>query len=64
MQSSNTQDEWNQNLEKVKSAHNGELPEYWYREIVNSGLVDEIAKKWNGLGSTIKIMTIEEYLAM
>ena len=34
MESSRTSDEWNANCNKVKDAHGGRYPEYWYKTIV------------------------------
>lgn len=40
MKSSKTKQEWNSNTDKVKAAFGG-YPEWWYSEIVISGLMDE-----------------------
>jgi len=39
MESSKTIAEWNENCDKVKSSHNGQYPDFWYKEIVLSGLM-------------------------
>lgn len=54
MKSSKNSQEWNANCDKVKAAHNGGYPPYWYKEIILSGLCDETL----GEGSSkIKITT-------
>lgn len=45
MSSSRSEEEWNSNCDKVKSA-NGDYPYWWYGEIVLSGLLDDVYKKW------------------
>jgi len=37
MESSLTEDEWNQNCDRVKNEF-GDYPEWWYKEIVLSGV--------------------------
>ena len=40
MKSSKNVDEWNANCDKVKDAHDGGYPDYWYVEIIIYGIVD------------------------
>lgn len=55
MRSSRSPDEWNENCEKVKKAHNNGYPDWWFGEIVLSGLCD----KTLGAGSSqIKISSL------
>ena len=54
MESSKTSHEWNDNCAKVKAAHEGHYPAYWYETFLASGLADTIVAKW---GSTTKIMS-------
>jgi len=42
MRSSQTQSEWNQNCKKVKEAHGGQYPPFWFAAIVHSGLSSEV----------------------
>jgi len=53
MRSSNSEQEWNDNCDKVKKACDG-YPDFWYLTIVASNLVGEVANKWGGDGK-IKI---------
>jgi len=39
MKSSATTKEWNANCDKVKEAHDGGYPPYWFKEIILSGLM-------------------------
>jgi len=41
MRSSRTEAEWNTNCDKVKAACGG-YPEFWFAEIVQSGLMNEV----------------------
>ena len=45
MESSKNSKEWDANCDKVKNAHGG-YPDYWYSEIVLSGLVNRVKAKW------------------
>ena len=42
MKSSKSKTEWNNNCDKVKRECGGSYPEYWYSEIILSGLINEI----------------------
>ncbi len=42
MRSSKTSAEWDANCYKVKVAHNGEYPPYWFSEVIRSGLIKEV----------------------
>lgn len=56
MESSKDYTEWNANCAIVKKAHEGQYPEYWFEEIILSGLCDRVL----GIGaSDIKIITDE-----
>lgn len=46
MQSSKSADKWNANAAKVKMAHEGRYPEFWWRAIMESGLMVAVAKTW------------------
>jgi hypothetical protein len=56
MESSKSENEWNNNCGKVKEACNG-YPDYWYREIIMSGLCDRVSSRFGGSGSKIFIST-------
>jgi hypothetical protein len=52
MRSSKNSKEWNVNCDTIKKAHNNNYPDWWYQEVILSGLCDEVM----GAGSsTIKI---------
>lgn len=46
MKTSKNEDEWNTNCDKVKAAHDGNYPDYWYLTIVLSGVATETSAKW------------------
>lgn len=54
MRSSNTKAEWNANCDKVKRARNGGYPPYWFKEIIQARLCDELFGAGPG---DIKIIT-------
>lgn len=59
MSSSKNESEWNDNCDKVKAAFGGDYPNFWYREIVMSGLMDRTL----GPGaSELKIVSGDEAL--
>ena len=35
-------EEWTDNYNKVKAAHNGNYPDYWYKEIIMSRLIGRV----------------------
>ncbi len=47
MKSSKTEKEWNENCDHVKRACGG-YPEWWYSEIVLSGVARETAESFGG----------------
>lgn len=52
MKTSKNDKEWNANCATVKNAHGNSYPDFWYAEIISSGLCDEVL----GAGSSeIKI---------
>jgi hypothetical protein len=42
MKSSRDDNEWNHNCAKVKAAHGGGYPNYWYSTFIASGMINEI----------------------
>ena len=46
MKSSKNESEWNRNCDKVKEAHDGKYPDYWYKEISLSWLFSKISIDW------------------
>jgi len=50
MESSQSHDEWNENADKVKAAHDGGYPSFWFKAIVMSGLAQKVAPRWGGSG--------------
>lgn len=47
MKSSRSEDEWNANTDKVKAECNG-YPAFWYKAVVMSGLMGQVAATWGG----------------
>ena len=45
MKSTKNEAEWNRNCDEVKQRCNG-YPEFWYSEIVLSGVMQETRAKW------------------
>ena len=46
MKSSMSEEEWNHNVDKVKLAHSGSFPKYWFRAIILSGVASQVTQKW------------------
>lgn len=56
MESSQTEEEWNANCDRVKGAHDG-YPSFWFSEIIQSGLASRVFSRF-GQNDQIKIQTI------
>lgn len=48
LESSTSAAEWNAHLDKIKAAHGGDYPDFWYGAVVASGLAARTAAKWGG----------------
>ncbi len=46
MESSKSENEWNSNCDKVKAAHNGQYPDYWFESIMSSGVAWNTFRKF------------------
>ena len=57
MKSSKSEEDWNKNCDLVKQKCNG-YPPFWYKEIILSGLADEIMQKF-GETTEIHIVTFQ-----
>ena len=42
MRTSQTNNEWGANCDKVKEAHGGDYPDFWWKTIIMSGLMNEV----------------------
>lgn len=42
MMSSKDTKEWNANCDKVKAAHSGQYPDYWYKDVILAGIADYV----------------------
>ena len=56
MKSSNNENEWNQNCDKVKAACGG-YPDFWYASAMLGGALTECRAKW---GQEPKKTTVEQ----
>lgn len=45
MRSSANEAEWNVNCDKVKKAHEGGYPEYWFRVVIQGGILGDVIQK-------------------
>lgn len=48
MESSSSDQEWDDNCDRVKEANHGNYPGFWFRAIVLSGLAKRVTAKWGG----------------
>lgn len=55
MRESTSVEDWNNRIEHVKNANDGQYPSFWWETIVMSGLAEEVA---NGFGMSAKIEII------
>lgn len=55
MAGSTSEAEWNDNCNQVKAANKG-YPQFWYPEVVMSGLMSRTTAKWGG-SDQIKIIS-------
>ncbi len=46
MDSSKSEEQWNANCDRVKEAHGGQYPNYWFMSIVVSGLMTRVSATW------------------
>lgn len=46
MKLSRNEEEWNENCDLIKVAFNGDYPDFWYKEIVLSGVMDKMIMLW------------------
>jgi hypothetical protein len=46
MKESKSHTEWNEKVEKIKAANNGNMPKFWKAAIIESGLGAEVSKSW------------------
>lgn len=47
MASSQSEDEWNMNCERVKKAHGGQYPPDWFMKVILSGLLTKTRTNWS-----------------
>lgn len=47
MESSKSENEWNSNCDKVKLAHDGQYPNYWYETIIMSGVANKVMSNFS-----------------
>jgi|SaaInlV_100m_DNA_2_1039680.scaffolds.fasta_scaffold64052_1 hypothetical protein len=57
METSQSEEEWNANCDKVKAACGGGYPGFWFAAINMSGLMAKIVARWGG-DDQIKIQTL------
>ena len=48
MLESENEADWDNRCETVCSENGGELPKWWFEQIVDSGLQNTVVEKWNG----------------
>lgn len=48
LQKSTNKDEWNATCDRIKAANRGTYPEWWYPEVIMSGLIDKVLGAGSG----------------
>ena len=46
MESSETEQEWYENCRLVNVVNGGDYPDFWFRAINQSGMLDRLSKNW------------------
>lgn len=46
MLNSKSEEDWNNNCDTVKAAHNGQYPSYWFLDIIMGGILNKSKKNW------------------
>lgn len=46
MSSSKNESQWNENCDKVKAANDNKYPDFWYAQIISSGLINTAKASW------------------
>mgnify|MGYP001474847768 CR=1 FL=1 len=47
MQSSKSEQEWNENCDKIKEQNNGQYPDFWFETIILSGVLTKTKEENN-----------------
>jgi len=51
MESATSEQDWNAKRDKVKAAHQGQYPDYWYVDIIMGGVLSKAEAKWPKKGA-------------
>lgn len=46
MQGSRSENEWNDNADRVKAANGGQYPGFWFKTILVSGVLNDAQERW------------------
>ena len=46
MVKSKSEDEWNENCDKVKAAFDGKYPPYWFNKVILGGILEAAKNNW------------------
>lgn len=46
MKSSKSEEEWNDNCDKVKATNGGDYPDFWFYSIILSGVLNSVSSTW------------------
>lgn len=46
MKTSTSEQNWNDNCDKVKEANGGDYPSFWYKAIILSGVYSQVVVQW------------------
>ena len=59
MESSNSEEEWNVNSDKVCESFNG-YPDFWFNKIIQGGVLAKTQKKWEDKKAKSLVLTVSE----
>ena len=57
MSASTSEQDWQDRIDAVKAANNGDYPPFWFQTIVLGGVAEKTAPKWGNDGK-LRIFTI------
>lgn len=55
-----SEEQWNEGCVRVKAANGGLYPDFWFAEIIQSGLIDEVRTRWGDRGPLMSITPITD----
>ncbi len=58
LESSQSEDDWNDSCDKIKSANGGSYPDFWWEHIIQTNFAKRVSSRWGG-DDKIRISIVE-----